>query len=165
VKNECRFYCPLHFSPWSKYRGRLNTIDILSSTPQFRAGRFILSLEDRAHSGGCPRIFKRPTSPYRLPIVPDNCRSILNQTREAFPLKAGSSPRLHLSESYAVQQNTQSRKMADHNTPSPQPDLHRNRLPSLFEVLSRRTLAPVDLFYFYIYMRDQQRSVDYLDFW
>jgi hypothetical protein len=63
------------------------------------------------------------------------------------------------------QRNTQSLKMADHNTPSPQPDLHRNRLPTLFEVLSRRTLAPVDLFYFYIYMRDQQRSVDYLDFW
>ncbi|KAM7194300.1 protein rax1 [Naviculisporaceae sp. PSN 640] len=51
------------------------------------------------------------------------------------------------------------------NTPSPQPDLNRNRLPTLFEVLSRRTLSPVDLFSFYIYMRDQQRSVDYLDFW
>jgi len=50
-------------------------------------------------------------------------------------------------------------------TPSPQPDLERNRLPTLFEVLSRRTLPPVDLFSFYIYMRDQQRSVDYLDFW
>lgn len=55
--------------------------------------------------------------------------------------------------------------MADTTTPSPVPDLHRNRLPTLFEVLSRRTLAPVDLFFFYIYMRDQQRSVDYLDFW
>ncbi|TVY82318.1 Protein rax1 [Lachnellula suecica] len=53
----------------------------------------------------------------------------------------------------------------EHHTPSPQPDLARNRLPTLFEVLSRRTLAPVDLFAFYIYMRDQQRSVDYLDFW
>ncbi|KAG4424179.1 hypothetical protein IFR04_002733 [Cadophora malorum] len=52
-----------------------------------------------------------------------------------------------------------------HNSPSPQPDLNRNRLPTLFEVLSRRTLAPVDLFFYYIYMRDQQRSVDYLDFW
>jgi hypothetical protein len=41
----------------------------------------------------------------------------------------------------------------------------RNRLPSLLEVLGRRTTAPVDLFSFYIYMRDQQRSVDYLDFW
>ncbi|KAI9682814.1 MAG: Bud site selection protein, Revert to axial protein 1 [Bathelium mastoideum] len=41
----------------------------------------------------------------------------------------------------------------------------RDRLPTLFEVLSRRTTAPVDLFSFYIYMRDQQRSVDYLDFW
>jgi hypothetical protein len=41
----------------------------------------------------------------------------------------------------------------------------RRRLPTLFEVLSRYTLAPVDLFSFYIYMRDQQRSVDYLDFW
>lgn len=48
---------------------------------------------------------------------------------------------------------------------SPQPDMARNRLPTLFEVLSRRTLPPVDLFSFYIYMRDQQRSVDYLDFW
>ncbi|KAF2170122.1 hypothetical protein M409DRAFT_64478 [Zasmidium cellare ATCC 36951] len=41
----------------------------------------------------------------------------------------------------------------------------RERLPNLWEVLSRRTLAPVDLFSFYIYMRDVQRSVDYLDFW
>lgn len=51
------------------------------------------------------------------------------------------------------------------HTPSPVPDMGRNRLPTLFEVLSRRTLPPVDLFSFYIYMRDQQRSVDYLDFW
>ncbi|TLS22626.1 uncharacterized protein PpBr36_05595 [Pyricularia pennisetigena] len=50
-------------------------------------------------------------------------------------------------------------------TPSPQPDITRDRLPTLFEVLSRRTSPPVDLFSFYIYMRDQQRSVDYLDFW
>lgn len=42
---------------------------------------------------------------------------------------------------------------------------YRNRLPTLLEVLGRRTLAPVDLFSFYIYMRDQQCSVDYLDFW
>lgn len=55
--------------------------------------------------------------------------------------------------------------MANNKSPSPVPDMHRNRLPTLFEVLSRRTLAPVDLFFFYIYMRDQQRSVDYLDFW
>ncbi|KAE9962824.1 hypothetical protein BLS_009975 [Venturia inaequalis] len=48
---------------------------------------------------------------------------------------------------------------------SPVPEINRTRLPSLFEVLSRRSLAPVDLFSFYIYMRDQQRSVDYLDFW
>ena len=44
-------------------------------------------------------------------------------------------------------------------------EVQRNRLPTLFEVLSRRTAPPVDLFSFYIYMRDQQRSVDYLDFW
>jgi len=55
--------------------------------------------------------------------------------------------------------------VGDNPTPSPQPDMNRNRLPTLFEVLSRRTLPPVDLFSFYIYMRDQQRSVDYLDFW
>ncbi|KAI1334338.1 RGS domain-containing protein [Xylariaceae sp. FL0016] len=51
------------------------------------------------------------------------------------------------------------------SSPSPTPDVNRNRLPTLFEVLSRRTHPPVDLFSFYIYMRDQQRSVDYLDFW
>lgn len=50
----------------------------------------------------------------------------------------------------------------DHNVAEAE---QRNRLPTLLEVLGRRTLAPVDLFSFYIYMRDQQRSVDYLDFW
>lgn len=44
-------------------------------------------------------------------------------------------------------------------------DSRRHRLPTLLEVLSRRTQSPVDLFAFYVYMRDQQRSVDYLDFW
>lgn len=48
---------------------------------------------------------------------------------------------------------------------TPEYEAQRNRLPTLFEVLSRETKAPVDLFNFYIYMRDQQRSVDYLDFW
>lgn len=54
--------------------------------------------------------------------------------------------------------------MADHHELPP--EYHtRNRFPTLFEVLSRKTVAPLDLFSFYIYMRDQQRSVDYLDFW
>lgn len=49
---------------------------------------------------------------------------------------------------------------------SPEPgEMVRNRLPTLFEVLARRTMAPVDLYFFYIYMRDEQRAVDYLDFW
>ena len=50
-------------------------------------------------------------------------------------------------------------------TPTPDSTGPRDRLPNLFEVLSRRTTAPVDLFSFYIYMSDMQRSVDYLDFW
>lgn len=54
--------------------------------------------------------------------------------------------------------------MAEHVHPTDSAE-RRERLPNLFEVLSRRTLAPVDLFSFYIYMRDVQRSVDYLDFW
>jgi hypothetical protein len=37
--------------------------------------------------------------------------------------------------------------------------------PQLYEVLSRKTRAPVDLYSFYIYMRDIQYAVDYLDFW
>ncbi|KAF2751471.1 regulator of G protein signaling superfamily [Sporormia fimetaria CBS 119925] len=55
--------------------------------------------------------------------------------------------------------------MADHDHHAHVPIQHRNRFPTLFEVLSRQTVAPLDLFSFYIYMRDQQRSVDYLDFW
>ncbi|KAI4597149.1 Bud site selection protein, Revert to axial protein 1 [Pestalotiopsis sp. 9143b] len=55
--------------------------------------------------------------------------------------------------------------MARSPTPGSTVDMPRNRLPTLFEVLARRTQPPVDLFSFYIYMRDQQRSVDYLDFW
>jgi hypothetical protein len=55
--------------------------------------------------------------------------------------------------------------MAHHHGASGEDVEVRNRLPTLMEVLGRRTLAPVDLFSFYIYMRDQQRSVDYLDFW
>ncbi|KAL9615900.1 MAG: hypothetical protein Q9204_008641 [Flavoplaca sp. TL-2023a] len=51
--------------------------------------------------------------------------------------------------------------MAHQQPPEPRP----NRLPSFIEVLDRKTKPPVDLFSFYIYMRDQQRSVDYLDFW
>ncbi|ODV58619.1 uncharacterized protein ASCRUDRAFT_77853 [Ascoidea rubescens DSM 1968] len=40
-----------------------------------------------------------------------------------------------------------------------------NRLPTLFEVLNRKTLPPVDLWSFYVFMRDNQHAVDYLDFW
>lgn len=42
---------------------------------------------------------------------------------------------------------------------------HLNRLPTLYEVLNRKTEPPVDLWSFYIYMRDYQNAVDYLDFW
>lgn len=42
---------------------------------------------------------------------------------------------------------------------------NRQRLPTLFEVLNRRTQAPVDLWSFYVFMREQYRGVDYLDFW
>ncbi|CCH43793.1 Bud site selection protein [Wickerhamomyces ciferrii] len=40
-----------------------------------------------------------------------------------------------------------------------------SRLPTLYEVLNRKTQPPVDLWSFYIFMRDYQNSVDYLDFW
>jgi hypothetical protein len=56
-------------------------------------------------------------------------------------------------------------RMSSHSVTASEELEQRNRLPTLLEVLGRRTLAPVDLFSFYIYMRDQQRSVDYLDFW
>ncbi|ODV93855.1 hypothetical protein PACTADRAFT_45361 [Pachysolen tannophilus NRRL Y-2460] len=40
-----------------------------------------------------------------------------------------------------------------------------NRLPTLYEVLNRKTRPPVDIWSFYCYMRDNQRAIDYLDFW
>ncbi|KAI2472258.1 hypothetical protein F4781DRAFT_9251 [Annulohypoxylon bovei var. microspora] len=39
------------------------------------------------------------------------------------------------------------------------------RLPTLFEVLSKRTARPYTLLEFYMYMRDIQKSIDYVDFW
>ena len=38
-------------------------------------------------------------------------------------------------------------------------------LPNLLEVLERRTLKPYSLLDFWLYMRDIQQSLDYLDFW
>jgi hypothetical protein len=43
--------------------------------------------------------------------------------------------------------------------------LKSSRLPLLLQVLERRTVKPYSLFEFYLYMRDIQQSVDYLDFW
>jgi hypothetical protein len=40
-----------------------------------------------------------------------------------------------------------------------------SRLPTLREVLTRQASKPYSLFDFYLYMRDIQRSVDYLDIW
>jgi hypothetical protein len=42
--------------------------------------------------------------------------------------------------------------------------LSRNRLPTLAEVLARRTLPPVDLYCFYLFMQ-REGSEDALDFW
>lgn len=69
------------------------------------------------------------------------------------------------SDTYFNLRATPTYNMSNPYSPEPAPDLSRNRLPTLFEVLARRTLAPVDLYFYYIYMRDQQRAVDYLDFW
>ena len=48
---------------------------------------------------------------------------------------------------------------------SPVIDSRLNRLPTLYEVFNRQTDSPVDLWSFYVYMRDYQNAVDYLDFW
>src|SRR4051812_411260 len=41
----------------------------------------------------------------------------------------------------------------------------RDRLPTLQEVLSRKTAPPVCLFNFYLYMRDRENVSEYLDFY
>lgn len=40
-----------------------------------------------------------------------------------------------------------------------------NRLPTLYEILIGKCKAPVDLWSFYVFVRDYQGVVDYLDFW
>ncbi len=45
------------------------------------------------------------------------------------------------------------------------PDMNVQNAPGASQHHVKHDLPPVDLFSFYIYMRDQQRSVDYLDFW
>lgn len=87
-------------------------------------------------------------------------------TRELTPEEPGNLPSSQVATGDSVNESHHQSIMSNMDTPSSShPDMNRNRLPTLFEVLSRQTLAPVDLFSFYIYMRDQQRSVDYLDFW
>lgn len=40
-----------------------------------------------------------------------------------------------------------------------------NRLPTLGEILSNKTKSPVDLYTFYLFMKEIENKVDYLDFW
>ena len=40
-----------------------------------------------------------------------------------------------------------------------------NRWPTLFEILNKKTQSPLDLWSFYVYMRDEENAIDYLDFW
>lgn len=48
---------------------------------------------------------------------------------------------------------------------SPLYPVRRSRLPTLSEVLTRKTSKPYGLYEFYVYMRDIQKQADYLDFW
>ncbi|GMM29198.1 Rax1 protein [Martiniozyma asiatica (nom. inval.)] len=41
----------------------------------------------------------------------------------------------------------------------------RNRWPTLFEIVNGKTVAPLDFWSFYQFMRDDQRAINYLDFW
>ncbi|CAB4389746.1 regulator of G protein signaling superfamily [Rhizophagus irregularis] len=45
------------------------------------------------------------------------------------------------------------------------PAVKRDRLPTLQEVLSRKTAPPVCLYNFYLYMRDREKVSEYLDFY
>jgi sarcosine oxidase delta subunit len=40
-----------------------------------------------------------------------------------------------------------------------------DRWPTLFEILNKKTQSPLDLWSFYVFMRDEENSIDYLDFW
>lgn len=44
-------------------------------------------------------------------------------------------------------------------------DIQLGRLPTLGEILSNKTKAPVNLHTFYLYMKIVENNVDYLDFW
>lgn len=43
--------------------------------------------------------------------------------------------------------------------------LEIDRWPTLFEILNKKTQAPLDLWSFYVYMRDEEEAINYLDFW
>ncbi|CAG8685496.1 4348_t:CDS:2, partial [Dentiscutata erythropus] len=45
------------------------------------------------------------------------------------------------------------------------PAYDRNKLPTLHEVLSRKTAPPVCLYNYYLYMRDREQASEYLDFY
>lgn len=49
-------------------------------------------------------------------------------------------------------------------TAEPETD-KRNRWPTLFEILNKKTQSPLDLWSFYVFMRDEKDLIDYIDFW
>ncbi|ANZ73935.1 BA75_00080T0 [Komagataella pastoris] len=63
-----------------------------------------------------------------------------------------------------VQSNFRNKDDLEKYSPPQSNDPH-DRLPTLYEVLNRKTQTPVDLWSFYVYMRDSQSAIDYLDFW
>lgn len=40
-----------------------------------------------------------------------------------------------------------------------------DRWPTLFEILNKKSQSPLDLWSFYVFMRDEENLIDYLDFW
>ncbi|VEU20412.1 DEKNAAC101285 [Brettanomyces naardenensis] len=59
---------------------------------------------------------------------------------------------------YSAEKGESDTSLLDHKAPL-------DRWPTLFEILNKRARSPVDLWSFYVYMRDTQKSIDYLDFW
>ncbi|GAV27810.1 hypothetical protein PMKS-001278 [Pichia membranifaciens] len=57
----------------------------------------------------------------------------------------------------------QNGKLQTFNT-GPESDT-RDRWPTLFEILNKKTQSPLDLWSFYVFMRDEAHSIDYIDFW
>ncbi|KAF9105612.1 Bud site selection protein, Revert to axial protein 1 [Mortierella sp. AM989] len=95
-------------------------------------------------------------TPYRASM------SSNNQSRHAHDISSSNNNRNGIRYSTSKQQGSQGMDLINSSSSN---DPQFQHLPTLWQILHRKTLPPVCLFNFYLYMRDCEKSSEEVDFW